>query len=171
MRLVATPDSTDCNDLLAAHGLRPTVARLGVLELFRGGQSFTPEQVYRALIQRSDDVSLATTYRVLAQFVEAGLLSRQQLDHGPGRFFLPTAKPSEHLVCTECGAVLSLPGPEIAGVLAKLAARHGYLLGEYELSLQGKCADCASCAALKPAHAKVARFGRNASATPRSGSK
>lgn len=129
--------------LLTECKLRPTLARLSVLELFRDAQAYTPEQVYRALVRQGSDVSLATTYRTLAQFVDAGLLNRQQLDSGPGRYFLPTSQPGEHMLCTECGALLPMPGPEIAGLLRMLAARQGYLLAEYELSLQGKCMECA----------------------------
>jgi Fur family ferric uptake transcriptional regulator len=132
----------DSNRLLAEHRLRPTLARIYILELFREGHAFTPEQVYRGLVQRGEDVSLATTYRALAQFVDAGLLSRQQLDNGPGRYFLPQSMPNESMLCTECGVLLSLPGPDIAAVLRQLAAKHGYLLTEYELALQGRCLSC-----------------------------
>lgn len=135
-------EAFDSIDLLQTHRLRPTLARISVLELFRGEQAYTPEQVYKALVQQGSDVSQATMYRTLAQFVDAGLLSRQQLDNGPGRYFLPTSQPSEHMLCTDCGALLPMPGPEIAGLLRRLAARYGYLLAEYELSLQGKCAEC-----------------------------
>jgi Fur family transcriptional regulator, ferric uptake regulator len=129
--------------VLAECRLRPTFARLCILDLFREGQTYTPEQVYRVLVQRGEALSLATTYRVLAQFVEVGLLHRQQLDNGPGRYFLPKPESDRHLLCTECGTMLPLPGPEIDDALRQLAAKHGYLLAEYGLMLQGKCAACA----------------------------
>lgn len=135
-------DVFESTELLQAHRLRPTLARISVLKLFKGEQSYTPGQVYRVLVQQGEEVSLATTYRTLAHFVDVGLLSRQQLDNGPGRYFLPVSQSTEHILCTECGALLPMPEPEIANLLKKLAAKHGYLLAEYELFLYGKCMAC-----------------------------
>ena len=165
-------DAFDNSELLQAHRLRPTLARLSVLQLFNDEQAYTPEQVYRALVRQGSDVSLATTYRVLAQFVEAGLLGRQQLDNGPGRYFRPTAQPCEHMLCTECGAMLPMPGPEIASLLKQLAAKHGYLLAEYEVAMQGQCTSCAQKAA-EPEAQRIPqrRSSRSASFTVRAAAK
>lgn len=130
------------NSLLTEHKLRPTLARISILEMFQSGQALTPEQVYRQLVQEGGDVSLATTYRALGQFVDSGLLSRQQLDNGPGRYFLSQAKPDERMLCTECGALMPLPGADVAELLRQIAAKHGYQLTEYELALQGRCISC-----------------------------
>lgn len=159
-------DAFDSSELLQEHRLRPTLARLSVLHLFRDEQAYTPEQVYRALVRQGSDVSLATTYRVLAQFVDAGLLARQQLDNGPGRYFLPTSQPCEHMLCTECGALLPMPGPEIASLLKQLAAKHGYLLAEYEVAMQGQCTSCAQKSA-EPERPQHRRTGRTTSQAAR----
>ena len=169
-------DVFDGSELLQEHRLRPTLARLSVLQLFKDEQAYTPEQVYRALVRQGGDVSLATTYRVLAQFVETGLLGRQQLDNGPGRYFLPTSKPCEHMLCTECGVLLPMPGPEIGSLLKQLAAKQGYQLAEYEVVMQGQCTACAqkSAESAKQHHRRSDRSGRSsrtAAYTPRAAAK
>lgn len=149
----------DSAELLNQHQLRPTLARIAVLDLFKDSQSYTPEQAYRVLLRQGSDVSLATMYRALGQLVDVGLLSRQQLDNGPGHYFLTGANACEHMLCTECGALLPMPGPELAGMLKRFAAKHGYLLGDYSVAMQGTCTECAKKKS-EPAKVQHARFKR-----------
>jgi Fe2+ or Zn2+ uptake regulation protein len=73
----------DPNDLKNV-GLKATFPRLKILDIFRksGARHLSAEDVYRALIGESIDIGLATVYRVLTQFEQAGILARSQFDGG-----------------------------------------------------------------------------------------
>ena len=63
------------------------------------------EDVYKALIAEGIDVGLATVYRVLTQFEQAGLLARQHFETGKAVFELNQGGHHDHLVCLQCGRV------------------------------------------------------------------
>lgn len=106
-------ETFDSIELLRENRLRPTLARIAILKLFQGPRSYTPDQVYRALVNQAEDISLATMYRTLAQLLGAGILSRQQLDHGPGHYLLARVNASQHMLCTVCGPWCVYQGPSL----------------------------------------------------------
>ena len=63
-------------------GLKSTLPRLKILGLFESGQErhMSAEDVYKQLLSTGDDVGLATVYRVLTQFQQAGLLVRHNFE-------------------------------------------------------------------------------------------
>src|SRR5678810_332524 len=75
---------------LKESGLKATLPRRKILELFEGSKvrHLSAEDVYKALINEGIDVGLATVYRVLTQFEQAGLLTRQHFETGKAVFEL-----------------------------------------------------------------------------------
>ena len=71
-------------DELKSTGLKATLPRLKILEVFQRGtqRHMTAEDVFRVLLQERSDIGLATVYRVLAQFEQAGILSRSHFESG-----------------------------------------------------------------------------------------
>ncbi|MGW8391857.1 ferric iron uptake transcriptional regulator [Pseudoduganella sp. HUAS MS19] len=128
-----------------ASGLKVTAPRQRILELFHAGrhQHLTAEDVYRLMLEHHD-FGMATVYRVLVQFVEAGILVRNQFENGPARFELNTGKHHDHLVCTNCGRVDEFVDPDIEARQQAVAARHGFALVDHTLSLYGLCQACSS---------------------------
>src|SRR3970040_1543564 len=88
-------------------GLKATLPRRKILELFESSKvrHLWAEDVYKALIAEGIDVGLATVYRVLTQFEQAGLLSRQHFETGKAVFELKQGGHQDHLVCLQCGRV------------------------------------------------------------------
>lgn len=129
-----------------ASGLKVTAPRQRILELFHGGRErhLTAEDVYRLLLEDHDDFGMATVYRVLMQFVEAGILVRNQFENGPARFELNTGTHHDHLICTSCGRVEEFVDAEIEARQEAIATRHGFALVEHTLSLYGQCHRCTS---------------------------
>jgi hypothetical protein len=68
-------------DELKSTGLKATVPRLKILEIFQKGtqRHMTAEDVFRVLLDDRSDVGLATVYRVLAQFEQADILTTLKL--------------------------------------------------------------------------------------------
>ncbi|HNE43265.1 MAG TPA: transcriptional repressor, partial [Rhodocyclaceae bacterium] len=95
-------------------GLKATFPRLKILELFEKSsiRHMTAEDVYRALIAEGMDIGLATVYRVLTQFEQAGLLERHFFESGKAVFEINAGKHHDHLVCIDCGRVEEFYDPE-----------------------------------------------------------
>src|SRR5664279_4571841 len=88
-------------------GLKATLPRLKILEIFQSSDQrhMSAEDVYRQLLGEHVDIGLATVYRVLTQFEQAGLLARNHFDSGKAVFELNEGRHHDHLVCLQCGRV------------------------------------------------------------------
>ena len=123
-------------------GLKATLPRRKILELFetsRDVRPFSAEDVYRKLIAEGIDVGLATVYRVLTQFEQAGLLSRQHFETGKAVFELNQGSHHDHLVCLQCGRVEEFYDPEIEKRQTEIARKRGFALRGHSLALYADC--------------------------------
>ncbi len=129
-------------DELKNSGLKATLPRLKVLEVFQRGSQrhLSAEDVYKALLAEGADVGLATVYRVLTQFEQAGLLSRSHFEQGRAVFELNEGSHHDHLVCLTCGKVEEFVDTEIEQRQHKIAEQHGFQLQDHALALYGHCA-------------------------------
>lgn len=127
-------------------GLKATVPRLKILEIFQTSEQrhLSAEDVYRILLNEHMDIGLATVYRVLTQFEQAGLLSRNNFESGKAIFELNEGKHHDHLVCLDCGRVEEFFDAEIEARQQSIARERGFALQEHALSLYGNCTkiDC-----------------------------
>jgi Fur family ferric uptake transcriptional regulator len=131
---------------LKSIGLKATFPRLKILDLFRKAEHrhMSADDVYRLLMTENVDIGLATVYRVLTQFEEAGILLRSQFDGGKSVFELNGGEHHDHLVCTNCGRVEEFHDADIERRQQEIADRHGFTLNEHALSLYGLCPACRS---------------------------
>ena len=97
------------------------------------------EDVYKALIADGIDVGLATVYRVLTQFEQAGLLSRQHFETGKAVFELNQGGHHDHLVCLQCGRVEEFYDPDIERRQNDVARTRGFQLHGHSLALYADC--------------------------------
>lgn len=127
-------------------GLKATGPRLKVLELFERSQMrhMTAEDVYRALTQEGIDIGLATVYRVLTQFEQAGLLKRHHFESDKSVFEINEGHHHDHLVCLQCGKVEEFYDAEIERRQNEIAASRGFEIREHALYLYADCVrkDC-----------------------------
>lgn len=134
------------SDQLKSMGLKVTVPRMRILELFESSEHghYTAEEVYRLLMNEQIDVGLATVYRVLTQFEQAGLLMRHRFDDDKAVFELNRGEHHDHLICIQCGRVEEFIDPEIERRQRKVAAERGFRIQEHSLYLYADCvkADC-----------------------------
>ena len=109
---------------LKSIGLKATFPRLKILDLFQKAENrhLTAEDVYRLLIAEDMDIGLATVYRVLTQFEQAGLLERHYFESGKAVFELNEGNHHDHLVCLQCGNVEEFFDPEIEDRQNRIAA-------------------------------------------------
>ena len=122
-------------------GLKATLPRLKILDLFENSnvRHLTAEDVYKILLGEGMEIGLATIYRVLTQFEHAGLLSRQNFEHGKSVFELNQGGHHDHLVCLQCGRVEEFYDAEIEKRQNEVARERGFQLHEHSLSLYADC--------------------------------
>lgn len=130
---------------LRASGLKATLPRLRILELFHESEAkhLSAEDVYRLLQAEQIEVGLATVYRVLMQFAQSGILIRRHFESGHAVFELDEGSHHDHLICTTCGKVEEFIDDEIERRQEKVAEEHGFVIHEHSLSLYGICEACA----------------------------
>ena len=97
------------------------------------------EDVFRVLLADHADVGLATVYRVLMQFEQAGILSRNHFESGKAVFELNEGKHHDHLVCLDCGRVEEFYDAEIEKRQSSIAQARGFELQDHALALYAAC--------------------------------
>jgi Fur family ferric uptake transcriptional regulator len=126
---------------LKGSGLKATLPRLKILEVFQHSaqRHMAAEDVFKALLAEGADIGLATVYRVLMQFEQAGLLSRSHFESGKSVFELNHGQHHDHLVCVSCGRVEEFFDPQIEQRQRAVAAQRGFQLQDHALSLYAEC--------------------------------
>ena len=124
------------HDLKSA-GLKATLPRIKIINLFETTKQrhMTAEDVYKQLLAEGLDIGLATVYRVLTQFEQAGLLVRHHFESGKSVFELNEGKHHDHLVCMDCGRVEEFFDAEIEKRQKAVAQTRGFELQEHSLAL------------------------------------
>ncbi|MCH9638604.1 MAG: ferric iron uptake transcriptional regulator [Betaproteobacteria bacterium] len=122
-------------------GLKTTLPRLKILNLFEQSsvRHLSAEDVYKELIHEGDDIGLATVYRVLTQFEQAGLLERHHFESGKAVFELKSDGHHDHLVCLQCGRVEEFYDAEIEERQLAITKDRGFKLQDHSLSLYADC--------------------------------
>jgi Fur family ferric uptake transcriptional regulator len=132
---------TNTTSNLKSSGLKATLPRLKILEIFQSNEvrHLTAEDVYKILLNENMDVGLATVYRVLTQFEQAGLLSRNHFESGKAIFELNEGSHHDHLVCLDCGKVEEFFDEQIEKRQNSVAKERGFSIAEHSLAIYGNC--------------------------------
>ena len=144
---------TDIPKELRACGLKATLPRLRILQLFREAKEkhLSAEDVYRLLVSENIDLRLGTVYRVLTQFAAAGILLRRHFEGGRAVFELHAGPHHDHLLCTVCGKVEEFVDRVIERRQETIAQKRGFEIQEHSLSIYGTCANCSQARNSGPA--------------------
>ena len=129
-------------------GLKVTLPRVRVLEILQqheGGedhQHLTAEDIYRELIDSGSQIGLATVYRVLSQFEEAGLVHRHHFEGGQAMFELARGRHHDHIVCVQCGKIEEFVDDVIEDRQQRIARQRDFDLRNHSLVLYADCLRC-----------------------------
>jgi len=137
----------DHNSELRKAGLKVTLPRVKILDILQDPthQHISAEDVYKILLEQGEDIGLATVYRVLNQFDDAGIVSRHHFEGGKSVFELSRMDHHDHLVCLNCGKVIEFEDDEIERKQLEIAEKNGIKLTHHSLYLYGECTDKVSC--------------------------
>jgi Fur family transcriptional regulator, ferric uptake regulator len=122
-------------------GLKATLPRLKILEIFQAGKQrhMTAEDVFRVLLQDRSDIGLATVYRVLTQFEQAGLINRSNFESGKAVYEINEGQHHDHLVCLDCGKVEEFFDAEIENRQHAVAKDKGFAIADHSLAIYANC--------------------------------
>lgn len=126
----------DNQDLRKA-GLKVTLPRVKILQHLEEAKDrhMSAEDIYKALLDAGEDVGLATVYRVLTQFEQAGMVLKHNFEGGSAVFELAGDDHHDHMVCLDSGDVIEFYDEQIEKRQHKVAEEHGYQLVDHKLVL------------------------------------
>lgn len=132
------------HEYLVKNGLKKTHQRDIIARIF-----FSPPYKHYRIeelleLSRKEDatISYATVYRTLMMFVEAGIAAQRHFGKGQSQFELITDDHHDHLICTECGAIVEFENDDIENLQKEVAENHGFVLTNHKMELYGLCSRC-----------------------------
>lgn len=129
------------NQEIRKAGLKVTLPRVRILEILESSDArhMTAEDVYKTLLERGEEIGLATVYRVLTQFVNAGLAEKHHFEGGQAVFELDRGRHHDHIVCIQCGRVEEFVDETIERCQRDIAAAKGFEISDHSLIIYGHC--------------------------------
>ncbi len=136
----------DIEQLIRDVGLKVTAPRVLVYEQLAKAEvhHMSAETIYTTLSGKGQDIGLATVYRVLNQFEEAGLISKHHFDGDHAIYELAHKEHHDHMVCTVCGAVQEFCDPLIEKQILAVASASQFKCEGHQFTLYGRCSRCRS---------------------------
>ncbi len=124
-------------------GLKVTLPRVKILDLLESStqRHVSAEDVYKMLLDKGEEIGLATVYRVLTQFEAAGLVTRHNFEGGHAVFELDRGGHHDHLVCVVCGKVEEFVDGTIEKRQREIATEHGFEMVDHSLIIYGHCSN------------------------------
>jgi len=122
-------------------GLKATLPRIKILDIFASSKErhLSAEDIYKIMINTSEEIGLATIYRVLTQFEQAGILIRHHFESDKAVFELNENSHHDHIVCLQCGHVEEFRNDHIEKLQVEVAESLGFKIIEHSLYIYGDC--------------------------------
>ncbi len=129
------------NQDLKRAGLKVTLPRMKILEILESSNKkhLSAEDIYRVLLDAGEEIGLATIYRVLTQFEDAGLVIRHHFETGQAVFELESGKHHDHLICVKCGKIIEFMDESIEAKQKEIAKKNGFRISDHSLIIYGIC--------------------------------
>ena len=128
------------SEVLKEAGLKVTSPRVKILRLLQlpRNQHISAEDLYKRLLEQGDEIGVATVYRVLNQFDDAGIVTRHHFEGGKSVFEIANQHHHDHLVCLKCGEVIEFNDNLIEKQQKIIAEKYGIKLTNHNLYLYGE---------------------------------
>ena len=130
------------NSELKKAGLKATLPRIKIMEILESTAiqeeaHFSAEDIYKELLQKGENIGLASVYRVLTQFESAGMVKKHHFEDSHAVYEV-VEEHHEHMVDVESGKVLEFQDAELMSKLNEIAEKSGYQLVDHNLVLHVK---------------------------------
>jgi len=132
------------NQELKKAGLKITSPRVKILAIIESASDrhLSAEDVYKILLEQDEEIGIATVYRVLTQFEEAGILIKHNFEDGRSVFELSADEHHDHIICQKCGKVEEFFDAEIEAIQERIAKKHNFKISHHSHSMYGLCKSC-----------------------------
>ncbi len=123
--------------------MRTSNVNMFIMEILGGcGCHMTAQQIYDQVKLRLPAVNASTVYRSLERLAHTGKISVSDLGLGAAVYEAVQAERHHHLVCQECGTMLTLSDDEVKELFTALKERYNFELTTNHLVLFGVCSYC-----------------------------
>jgi len=125
-------------NLCVERGLKMTEQRRVIARVLSDAQDHPDvEQLYQRAVEIDPRISIATVYRTVKLFEEAGILERHDFGDGRSRYEEATEEHHDHLIDMQSGEVVEFVDEEIERLQREIARKLGYRLVDHRLELYG----------------------------------
>ena len=125
-------------DLCIKRGMKMTGQRRVIARVLSDANDHPDvEELYKRSSQVDDNISIATVYRTVRLFEEAGLLDRHDFGDGRARYEEASSEHHDHLIDVKSGKVIEFHDEEIENLQHKIASKLGYKLVGHRMELYG----------------------------------
>jgi Fur family ferric uptake transcriptional regulator len=119
-----------------AHGLKMTEQRRVIARVLSDSQDHPDvEQLYQRAVEVDDKISIATVYRTVRLFEEAGIIERHDFGDGRSRYEPAGEEHHDHLIDLRSGEVIEFTNTDIEKIQQEVARKLGYKLVDHRLEL------------------------------------
>ena len=128
----------DLEQLCADKGLRITEQRRVIAKVLSESDDHPDvEMVHERANKIDPGISIATVYRTVRLFEEAGILDRHDFGDGRARYEAAPEAHHDHLIDVETGKVVEFVDPELEALQKQIAEKLGYRLVDHRMELYG----------------------------------
>jgi Fur family transcriptional regulator, ferric uptake regulator len=132
----------DIEALCADKGLRITEQRRVIARVLGEAEDHPDVEALHARAAAIDPgISIATVYRTVRLFEEAGILERHDFGDGRSRYEAAAEAHHDHLIDVETGKVIEFVDPELEALQKVIAEKLGYRLVDHRMELYGVAVD------------------------------
>lgn len=124
--------------LCVEKGMRMTEQRRVIARVLAGSEDHPDvEEIHRRATEIDANISIATVYRTMRLFEEAGVVERHEFQDGRARYEEATESHHDHLINLRTGEVIEFVNEEIEALQRRIAEQHGFKLVDHRLELYG----------------------------------
>ena len=124
--------------LCVAHGMKMNEQRRIIARVLSVAEDHPDvEEVYRRAADQDSNISIATVYRTMKLFEDAGIVERHDFGDGRSRYEEASDEHHDHIIDVKSGKVIEFHNAEIEALQEKVAAEHGFKLVDHRLELYG----------------------------------
>ena len=128
----------DLEQLCADKGLRITEQRRTIAKVLSDSEDHPDvEQLHLRAVAIDPGISIATVYRTVRLFEDAGILDRHDFGDGRARYEAAPEAHHDHLIDVESGKVVEFVDPELEALQKQIAEKLGYRLVDHRMELYG----------------------------------
>jgi Fur family ferric uptake transcriptional regulator len=132
-------------EILKKNSMKNTKQREVVIEtLYNCDQHYSPEELYLKIKDKYPalNIGIATVYRTLNLLEESDIVTSISFGIQGKKYEIGSKEHHDHMICTECDAIIEFVSDEIEALQDQIAKEHGFIISTHIMQLHGICKEC-----------------------------